>query len=627
MNKKQIVASLLALSVLFNLEAGIKDWFQSKTASFKRGAQCAFAPGKYKCSPEERKISKKWLIGVSVGAAVTAATAIGVGVTAHQIKKAKEQAAAEEAAQAERAAQAPAIPGRPTPTAPTQPTIPEAPPAPAPAPPVTQKRRIIPTVENIKELSKDITQAAKAAVTPMQQYFEQQVIPQGANIIQQASQRVKKLLDEKTAQANQALSAAQDLKEAFVEKATKKLEEAEGVGKQFIQTIRQEGNEFFNNAVDQVIGVKIRLIQPLIQSIQEYVTRSVTAIKPIYNVRLMGQLRNLTGKISEFGSKASALTGKWGQAIAELPKRAVFRTSHVRPVALGGKTNEQIEQEAAQYYPLAKIADDIWAFYPQVIRQINELKLGGPGIILQNFLKLAAQLLSSIQNLNKAVGKVGKVIISTHFARALGELEEQLETLASQIRQTLTVKPILKEFPSSTTTALLEAARGYTWRVGSNLTSQIASGATAIGDIYSSQMAPAIANINKLQAELMSTFYGLPGAIKGELIKRVKEKPLLNTIRAPYILAQALGSSISKIKEKINQIASEAGKTINGLAQILSEAPSLARTVNTAVGGEFVNRGIIEGLEAIKSTSSQISQSIVELNNAIQESAAIVPGQ
>ena len=62
----------------------------------QRAAKCIFQPDKWKCSEQDRKTAKKWLIGTSVAAVTAVAAAVGIGVSAAAVKKAKESAAQSE---------------------------------------------------------------------------------------------------------------------------------------------------------------------------------------------------------------------------------------------------------------------------------------------------------------------------------------------------------------------------------------------------------------------------------------------------------------------------------------------------------------------------------------------------
>ncbi len=58
----------------------------------KRWAQCAFMPGKYECSVEEKKKARKWLAGASVIVISAIAAGLGIKMTKDEIKKRKQSA-------------------------------------------------------------------------------------------------------------------------------------------------------------------------------------------------------------------------------------------------------------------------------------------------------------------------------------------------------------------------------------------------------------------------------------------------------------------------------------------------------------------------------------------------------
>ena len=475
----------------------------------------------------------------------------------------------------------------------------------------------------LKELATDLSQAATYSTTPMQRYFEKHVITKGANVIQQTADKMKRVLDEKTSEAKRALNAIGSMQDRLAEKAADKLKQAESMANSLIKDMEYQSNEFFNKAIEQVVGVRLQTIQPVLNEIQQLSGRVVKAIAPLANVRLNRQIEQLSGKVVEFSTKASRLAGQWQEALRQLAERSAWSYSHIRPVALGGKTTQQISTQASQQYPLAKTADELWNFYPQVIRSINDLRLGGPGIIIQNFLQLIGKLLNAFQGLNRTVGKIGKVLVPATLAQALGNLQLQLEFLATQIRQVTSVTPILKEFPQSTSSALIEAAKGFTWRVGPSLTNQIMNKINNMSSIYDKKINPAIDSINAKQAQLIEIFNATPITIKKEFVSKLKSQPIINALRGPLILAQSLGSAISIIKGQINHITKSAIEAISGVNQLLTEAPSLADLINNAVGGELVNKAIIEGIRAISTTSQHIASAIQQLNQAIQGASIV----
>ncbi len=81
------VKAYLAAILIFN---GFISYNVHAFMGPKRWAQCAFMPGKSKCSVEEKKKARKWLAGASVIVIAAIAAGIGIKISRDEIKKRKQ---------------------------------------------------------------------------------------------------------------------------------------------------------------------------------------------------------------------------------------------------------------------------------------------------------------------------------------------------------------------------------------------------------------------------------------------------------------------------------------------------------------------------------------------------------
>ena len=509
----------------------------------------------------------------------------------------------------------------------TETTVPAAPGIPtAPLPPALKPTGKFGFVGDLKNLAKEVSTKIEEKITPMQEYFKKDVIEKGTNTLQTAATNIQTLLKEKTTAAKRALiTTVEENKQKLAELAQKKLNEAKKVAQEFMSEIKAGGEQFYQSALEKILGVTVANIQPSIDKINHFAARVGKAFAPLGNVRIMGQIQTLTNNVNELVAKASTLGGKWKEALTELVSRATWISSHVRPELLGGKSNEELTKEANQKYPLAKQADDIWNFYPKLVAAINDLKLGGPGIIVNNALKITGLLLGALQGLNQAAGKIGKTLISKELSNSLATLRDQLTLLGSNVRTTTVVKPLLKVFPASTPGALLEVLKGYAWRVGTDLHTQIINQVNQITAMYNNVVAPGIEGLKREQAKLVDKVNAIPGNIKKQFMAKLKEKPIETTATAPVQLALILGSEVSGVKADVTSLTNVASELLQGVANMILLTPPMLQLINQATGGDFINPDLTAGLNAISNNIRDIKNNLRNVNEGVQKSIPIVP--
>ncbi len=540
---------------------------------------------------------KRALYGTALSIAALVTIAVGAGVLSYVYAEKKK---------AEREAQATPLPQAESET---------------PAP--TQTPAAI--LGNLKELAQEAKTRIEEKMTPMQEYFAQKVVLDGNNLLQTTASQAKALLKEKTQLAKEAIAAAGEKKEQLAKAAQEKLQKAHALANELKAKIATAGPDFFNKALEQVLHVKLEYIQPTIDKINEYTQRSMRAMEPLFRVRLMGQLTKLTEGINTVMEQVGELSGKWSEALNQLASRATWIKSHVRPEALGGKSSAQIQAEAQVHYPLAAIADKLWNFYPEMMKSVNDFKLAGPGIIVQNYLKLTSTLLEYLAALNQATGTVGKAIISPQLSQALADVRQQLAELGQNIRTATAIKPVLKDVPQSTASALLESLKGATWRVGFKLKDQLMARVNTLNDIYNQRIMPLIDAINHEKDAMMAALYDIPTNIKQSFLKQLELNPQLALAASPVYLARFLGENISKVKGHTTKLTERASEALIATADLIKEIPPTAELVNTALGSEAINAELIGALNAIKGNVENLEGLLKPLDQGLQETLDIVP--
>ena len=481
-----------------------------------------------------------------------------------------------------------------------------------------QKSEIEQTTKSVMEM--------EGSLTPMQKYFTKDVIEKGTTAFQRSAESIKAFLQEKAIAAQQSSAAImQEEKEKLAALAQEKLNAAQAVAQNFLWEVKSGGEQFYQNALEKIIGVKLQYIQPTLNRINEYSTRVSKAFAPLSNIRLMGQIQRLTDYINELIERASNLSGRWQEALSQLAQRAVWIKSHIRPTWAGGKSQEEINREADKEFPLAKTIDDIWKFYPTLVASINDLKLAGPGIIVNDALKVSSMLLGAFRSLNEASGKIGKTLISKELSDALAKTRRQLEQLGIVIRQTTAIKPILKIFPASTPSALLEALKGYGWRVGTNLHEQIMHQAQTIMDIYNNKITPSLEHITRKQADLSQRALSIPQNIKRQFVDKLEQEPIKVTATAPYQLAVILGKEVTSIKKSVSDMIQDISTLLMDVIDLIVQSPKMLNLINQATDGEFVNQDILEGLNLIGFTVKAIRSKLVGIEQGVQKSLPMVP--
>ncbi len=497
----------------------------------------------------------------------------------------------------------------------------------APTPPEAKPKGTFNFLGDLKDLAKEISTQIEEKITPMQAYFKKDVIVEGANAMQAKAKEIQKLLQEKTTAAKRAIiSTVVESKQKLADFAQNKFNQAKQVAQEFMQEIKAGGEQFYQGALEKILGVKVKYIQPSIDSIKKYSVKVGKAFTPFRNLKIMGEIQRLTNDVNDLVAKASNIGGKWKEALTELTSRATWIKTHIRPEWMGGKSTAEINKEADQKYPLAKSADDLYNFYPKFVESINKLSLSGPGLLAQNALKTTAALLMAMKGLNKVTGKIGKILISRQLSEDLGSLQEQLITLGNNIRKISTIKPLLKVFPASTPGALFEALKGFAWRVGTDLHTQIMNPIKQIKALYEDVIVPYNKRLTQKRDDLAIKAKGIPAAIRKQLMARMQTDPIKTTVTAPYLLALMLGKSVSEIKADITALANDANILLQGIIKIITLTLPMFLTINQAAGGEFINPTILEGLKEIKENIKGIEINFKKINSGIQESIPTIPG-
>ncbi len=478
-------------------------------------------------------------------------------------------------------------------------------------------------IANLQELAQDWKSQIKETVTPMQQYFQKNVVEKGTNAFQETAAKIQETLTTQMQLAQQALKeTAAEVQATLIEKAQAANAKVKELAQTFFSELQKAGQSFFDIALDKVLNIKLNVVEPTLKKIKEYTARLIAAVKPLETVRLKDQVLQISNDLEALLAKAAQLQNEWQTAASQLAQRTPWIKSHVRPVALGGKTNEQIAAEAKTLYPLAYIADDIWDFYPKLVAKINDLKLYGPALIVESFVKRVADLLDEVEKLHTSMGKIGAVIISKDLANALGNLKTQILRLAADVRSTANVKPLLANPPATTAQLLMEAFKGFVWRVGFGLPNKMNVHLTKMATEFD-RIDPLITQITQESGLLSEMGSNISDLLKKDVMKRLESQPIVNSARLPIVLAQSLGLVVSQMKALINDMLTKTDAVIEGFGNVLDEIRPTAELVNNAFGGNFINPALIQGIDKIKSDVQDLRPTIQQVVRGITDAIQI----
>jgi len=481
-------------------------------------------------------------------------------------------------------------------------------------------------LNRLKELAQSVDTSIKESLSPMQQYFKDNIVPDSNSILTTSAKEAKKLLEEKTQLAKRAISTGVVAeKERLAALAQQKLDQAKALAQKITAQIEANSPQFINDALEKLFRIKLDYIQPIIDKITNFMSRSIRAWEPIRQIRLMGQLTALTEKFNTFVRLTGALNTQKSATLKELTARKTWIGSHVRPVRLGGKTAEQLQVEANIHYPLAAQWDSVWDTYRTLMEGTNELKISGPGIILRTYLKLVASILESVASLNNATGLIGKAVISSRLANSLRAVQKEIITIGDDIKQAATTRPLLIEFPRSTGEALLEALKGYTVRVGPGLNKQLMGLITNVTTAYRTELMPLIEDVKREQAVLSTTFKAIPSNIATAFKAQLAKKPLATIAESPAILTRLIGQNVSTLKKQINTAIKKSTQALSVSTQLIKGIPPIITLINTAMGGQMVNSEIVDRLQAVGESLERLAGELTGVDQGVEQSLDIVP--
>jgi len=496
----------------------------------------------------------------------------------------------------------------------------------APAQPFPAEPSSTSPLNRLKELAQSVDTSIKESLSPMQQYFKDNIVPDSNSILATSANEVKKLLVEKTQLAKTAISTGVVAeKERLAALAQQKLDQAKALAQKITAQIEANSPQFINDALEKLFRIKLDYIQPIIDKITNFMSRSIRAWEPIRQIRLMSQLTALTEKFNTFVRLTGALNTQKSATLRGLTARKTWIRSHVRPVRLGGKTAEQLQEEANIHYPLAAQWDSVWDTYRTLMEGTNELKISGPGIILRTYLKLVASILESVASLNNATGLIGKAVISSRLANSLRAVQKEIITIGDDIKQAATTRPLLIEFPRSTGEALLEALKGYTVRVGPGLNKQLMGLITNVTTAYRTELMPLIEDVKREQAVLSTTFKAIPSNIATAFKAQLTEKPLATIAESPAILTRLIGQNVSTLKKQINTAIKKSTQALSVSTQLIKGIPPIITLINTAMGGQMVNSEIVNRLQTVGESLERLAGELTEVDQGVEQSLDIVP--
>lgn len=475
----------------------------------------------------------------------------------------------------------------------------------------------------MSELKNIASYKLSTAKNNVQTYFEKTIKPAADNILIEASMHVRNAYNQAEDLSKELKKASIEMKENIIDSIETQLKTAKEQSQKLLTMLKQSGTAFIDGTLEQLFNIKLSYIDPAMKQIQDYAGRIGKSLNPLSSLRINSQITALTNEINEIMKDVTRITGNTSEAIKQAAQLAAARASS------GGifdfRSQADREEEFQETYPLGYAAQELFnkynEYYPQIVENVNALKLASVGIALKATSNVVAGLLSAVSTLNSSLGSFGKVLVSDQLAASVDKLSEQFTALGEKLRNTLAIKPLVME-KLSTNEAVWEIAKGYTYRVGTSLPTLVQEQLAKITDAYNSKITPALDKIWVQKDKLMSEISNAASAIKEEVQKQLStESNLLGkTLHSPAILARAVGSVVSTIKGSINAILTNTADIVGNVGVMLLGGQQLGLILNKAMGGKLINPDLVTGIEDVNSTVKEIQSTVAGMKSGVDSS-------
>jgi hypothetical protein len=272
-------------------------------------------------------------------------------------------------------------------------------------------------------------------------------------------------------------------------------------------------------------------------------------------------------------------------------------------------------------YPFWQTLQEVWTQYPQLLNQLNALSISAPGQLVASVLDDTASTLENLQTLRTSWPKLGSKLVSNELSAPLKILQTQLTDLAQNISNLTNIRPLIHTEGAPANWALFYAtlkqlARGKFF----SLTKRAGELLYKIG-IQNGQLQNDLAQLQQSSQPLSN----VSSSVKTKFVEKLtnsREDPLLrNVAKAPKLLRNAVGETISDIKIALNNILDSSGNIIYRLGNILGDSDALLRTLNDFMGSTadkaFVSHRVIQAIEPIASNAAGMAAIIKRIRTIL----------
>lgn len=498
-----------------------------------------------------------------------------------------------------------------------------------------EEKRVVelPTMdEELKYLAIDPAQEPIKEPRSLYQQFLQKTIQiqeRTGEFIQKTAEELKAILKEKRASAQEALkkTTSEVQKTELFQKAKEALQKAESIATHFLEQIKKID---ILDSIEQLLGIDFTQIKPAITDINKATADMMQRTAALFEVRLFGQLNEITAKVTQWQEQGMELAKKKTELFTQWAQRQKGRLPVFNWQYLMWSEADIKEYENEKYSLAAKL-DRLLAAYPQLVSMINGLDLATPGRMLNYALRDAATLLNHASQLKIIIGNKELFFLSSDIRTVLVTLNEQLIQLAGFIGSTTQMKPLIRAPVDIENVASVEASL---WKFFTSFLWNIASPQAFLDNIrqlptLTQQMIDNNNKIYPLQEQLIktiniltTTLYDVPTTVKTQFIDQIKQNSLRTIAHAPTILRNITAKQLEDIKNLVTTALELGNSIIEHLGNVLRYASELLNKINELMGSKeqaYIHEDVVYGLKQMSDIITNMITVVGKLQSDIQK--------
>jgi len=272
-------------------------------------------------------------------------------------------------------------------------------------------------------------------------------------------------------------------------------------------------------------------------------------------------------------------------------------------------------------YPFWQTLQEVWAEYPQLLNQLNGLSISTPGQLIASVLEDTSSTLEQLQQLRTALPTIGPKIISDELSGPLKILQTQLQSLAQNISNITSIHPLVHTEGAPANWALFYATvkqlvRGKFFTITERATELLRKVKMQNGQLQNelTQLQEAAKPLGMISSTVKTKFVS-------KLTNTQEDVLLRNVSKAPKLLRNAIGETITDIKIALNNILDSSSTVIYRLGNMLQYTDGLLRTINDFMGSTpdkpFITHAVIQAIEPIASNTAGMAITIERIRTIL----------